>query len=92
MLRKKDDGSHAWKHLMDEHEEELADIETKDLHLLYEWKVERKCQTAFERTVAEAVLIQLSSEGPAQVLNIKEEWGAYEVPELSVADREKEET
>ena len=81
--------SHAWLHVMEEHGDVIDGMEKADLPNLFTWEIQKSCRTAFERTVSEAVLIQLSVEGNETSLNSGDEWGAYEAPELTIKERRR---
>ena len=88
-MRRRSDTSHAWTHVWDSHREIAELTDEKDLHRLFGWEVQKKCKTAFERTVSEAVLIEMSISSKDETLNSREEWGAYEVPELTIKERKR---
>ena len=74
---------------MREFHKELADTATDEEILgCMEWGVVKMCRSAFERSVSEAVYIQLGFDGPDVMMNSKEEWGSYELPELTVKERQ----
>ena len=62
--------------------------EEEDLSRHFTWEVEKSGKSSFERTVGEAVMISLSvRDHTEKTLNSREEWGSYELPELSVKER-----
>ena len=75
--------SHAFTHMKDYHPEEaLKEVMNPSL---WTWKVYSSPNTVFERVVKEAVMIKLSMANPNELnLNGREEFGFYELPEVSI--------
>ena len=55
--------------------------------MYFECKFDRTCRSAFERTVSEAILIQLIIDSKEQTLNTRGELGAYQFPQLKINER-----
>ena len=86
-LTKKLPQSHAYPHLQEYHPE-LADLETIDPKW-FKWEVVGSARNCFERLVWEAVRIKISRHNPTEItLNNKDEFGSYELPELTIAGKE----
>ena len=79
--------SQAYKHLQEIHTEVISS--PGDWTRCWKWDVERSCWSSFERSVTDAIHIQLSTESKTKInLNSKEEVGAYVIPELSLKQME----
>ena len=60
----------------------------RDLTRTFKWEVYKNCRSAFDRAVSEAVLISLSVNNREEnTLNSREEWGSYDLPELTLKER-----
>ena len=87
-MRSKLEESHAWRHLREEHLVE-ASKEGVDLTRMFKWEIEKACKSSFDGAVSEAVLISLSVRDPGErTVNSREEWGSYQLPELSIKERQ----
>ena len=84
-LKNLSEGSHAYQHLKEYHQDTLEKVEMEDLRRLFSWKIHKKCQTAFQRRLLEAVKIKQSKRNPKEInMNLKEEWAGYALPSLAV--------
>ena len=81
------EGSHAWEHVREYHPE-MVDVDNEGLLRVMEWEVVKVCKSAFERGVSEAIFIQLGFDSNDITMNSREEWGSYDLPELTLKERQ----